>query len=61
MKKTAWYPESVKPVRPGWYEIKFTYWTERCYWTGKSWTWAVGSSRLHNQARKWRGLTEKAA
>lgn len=62
MKKTEWYPAHVKPVRKGWYEIDlgFKKFGDFAYWTGKSWSWGTGASRLFNQNRQWRGLTEPA-
>jgi len=36
MKKTPWFPASVKPVREGWYETTCSYCGSH-YWDGKEW------------------------
>ena len=36
---TPWYPASIKPHRPGWYEIRYTWQScpEMLYWSGRDW------------------------
>ena len=68
-KLTQWFPPDVKPVRVGWYhkssgntkpfgnlyQSDFNWW-----WNGFAWTGAENSRwPVQNQARWWRGLTEK--
>ena len=57
MKRTPWFPVSVKPVRVGWYEAR--YWPMRkvllMYWDGRGW-----DGFLVWERDTWRGLTEPA-
>ena len=61
MKKTAWYPKNIKPVRTGWYEVQGCSWyivcTGRHYWDGERWAF-LGSS-IPVPALPWRGLTTR--
>jgi hypothetical protein len=65
-KLTDWFPPDVKPVRVGWYESPYQYWTHS-YWCGTHWTESScdmtgqtdPSYRSAKQKRKWRGLAEK--
>jgi len=67
MKKTDWFPASVKPVRAGWYERD---WGSMCtddeaydYWNGRNWFYGDGFWRSVCYSapnnKKWRGLAEK--
>ena len=70
MKLTPWFPETIKPVRPGVYQT-----TSVCalevfysYWGGRAWGWpsfTPHSAFVYKnyvspiQARRWRGLAEE--
>lgn len=58
MKKTPWFPCSVKPVREGWYEVKWGNHSDleiyMRYWNGRSWEGLVFDSY-----DVWRGLAEE--
>lgn len=71
-KMTNWFPPSIKPVRAGVYEIKFTYTmmpTESKYatWNGKKWSnmsyhktgYWHGIFVGAEQNKYWRGFTEE--
>jgi hypothetical protein len=69
MKLTEWFPEHIKPVRVGVYEVltvKFTAPNFR-YWNGKFWSATYGSARLAKkygpgrdfyQYSVWRGIAK---
>jgi len=71
MKKTAWFPGTVKPVRPGVYQtrcgfgdiIGYQRWNGRYwfYWARDARTAAMSSQPCHHlrQNDPWRGLTTK--
>ena len=59
-KLTPWFPESVNPVRPGWYEVyKCTSWS--CsgfhHWDARTRQWDYDGVPLYGSL-PWRGLTE---
>lgn len=63
-KLTPWFPASIKPVRPGHYEIQFADGSgngDTRVWTGTRWVWASGMKTLFNTERRgrWRGLAEQ--
>lgn len=37
MKKTPWFPRTIKPVRKGLYEIKTKYGRKMAFWNGEWW------------------------
>ncbi len=63
MKLTEWFPADVKPVRPGYYSVKYTSptigdfpaWFDGTYWR----LFPESTKRFKNQSREWRGLAEK--
>lgn len=58
MTKTEWYPEDVRPVRKGYYEVK-CFLCDAHYWTGKEWRVdRLASSDTY--PLPWRGLTQGA-
>ena len=65
MKLTPWFPKTVKPVRPGAYQVDYA--GNYSYWTGDSWCLPVCDRHLalrirqlsSIQARTWRGLAEE--
>jgi hypothetical protein len=69
MKRTKWFPASIKPVRKGVYERKYDWGVDYAYWNG--WDWGVVGKtpgEAHDRRRllsdfliPWRGLTEPAA
>ncbi len=74
MKRTPWFPLTVKPARVGVYELR-TAWLSIHYskWDGSMWRSLCGSSGAANAQSQpskwvadgdcngWRGLTKKAA
>lgn len=62
MKRTPWYPASVKPARVGWYEVRLSFdhgpMMERWHWDGEYWTDELQSDVWMCKPDKWRGLTE---
>jgi hypothetical protein len=61
---TDWYPNDIKPVREGLYEITSTAWpfVQRALWNGKTWfTMDVDTFEYTIKAKieKWRGITEE--
>lgn len=75
MKKTEWFPASVKPARKGWYEVRNAWLVEqRChrlsgapmrFFNGKNWRAGWGNELIsifgEHASHQWRGLTEKAS
>ena len=66
MKKTPWFPFSIKPVRKGWYEVNECPGFMDCagmhYWDGKAWCFPEHTPITEYTSaakRPWRGLTEK--
>jgi len=66
MKRTAWYPASVKPVRVGWYEYWIPYldtdWV-MAFWTGETWLERVPGRESPQPLEplpdgQWRGLAQ---
>lgn len=66
MKLTDWYPEDVRPVRPGFYEARY-YFADNCpvrrYFDGNRWVHPLNGQPLLFGARQvqhgaWRGLAE---
>lgn len=62
-KLTPWYPASVKPVRPGVYEVHFDRDCAISFkrWTGRRWVWleiALRSDFGRKPGDKWRGLAQ---
>ena len=70
MKLTPWFPETIKPVRPGIYQIASVDALEvfDSYWDCRAWGWP--SFKPHSafvyknyvspiQDRRWRGLAEE--
>ena len=69
MKRTPWYPESIKPVREGVYECWYDGYPEEQHyplmrrWTGSKWVFPTygGESEFGLSERdQWRGLTKEA-
>lgn len=64
MKRTRWFPVSVKPVRAGWFEYRGEGISkgQRRHWSGRRWHWIKGSQYPVPPfpSDHWRGLTEKA-
>jgi hypothetical protein len=69
MKRTKWFPASIKPVRKGVYERKYYWGVDYAYWNGSDWC-ASGETPgaaycwrhlLSDFFLPWRGLTEPAA
>lgn len=73
MRKTKWYPASLKPVRVGYYETmryEVAYEAEglhKLYWNGTHWEYAYNvyfcrkgdyACMIASAGDKWRGLTE---
>lgn len=67
-KLTQWFPPSVKPARPGVYELGGTYRGEWAYFDGLRWGWAshsrsAAAAQFHthgaSQNKPWRGLAER--
>lgn len=63
-KRTPWFPASVKPFRPGVYEIRFSddkQWVMLREWTGIDWKTTDGRFTLFGwRGDQWRGLTRPA-
>lgn len=69
MKKTAWFPPHIKPVRTGLYEIKIGITTHAyAYWNGKRWGFQEMRPDLahkwkgyvsYRQDKTWRGITKE--
>jgi len=59
MKKTPWFPRTIKPVRKGLYEIETQYGRKMAFWNGEWWL-VPGSNILFNFivqiTAKWRGV-----
>lgn len=58
---TSWFPEHIKPVRPGYYEIKGAVSTFRIhnpfkFWSGEAWHHDAGDVKCWQQCVEWRGL-----
>ena len=49
---TRWFPDRVKPVRSGLYQVLTDYGIEWCWWDG-AWGWAYPNKRWA-LAREWR-------
>ena len=66
MKRTPWFPLTVKPVRAGVYEVKWRLDSApfRRLWDGSCWCLLDGGVTLFGvgecSAERWRGLTKKA-
>lgn len=66
MKRTPWFPVSVKPVRVGWYETRICQaFTVQRWFDGNNFRYSVGGSvcgvfQLPEGSGQWRGLTEPA-
>jgi len=67
VKKTAWFPAHIRPVRKGVYEIKRPR-TTYAYWNGQFWSyeerWINFASEMRlthstEQYKTWRGLTKE--
>ena len=62
MKRTKWFPGTVKPVRPGWYEWKNC--SAMRFWGDNKWRDSTFSVIASDRFRTyglfyWRGLTEE--
>jgi len=65
MKLTPWFPKTVKPIRPGVYQVDYA--GNYSYWTGDSWCLSIcdrhSAFRIRQpsriQDRTWRGLAEE--
>lgn len=67
MKKTEWFPTSVKPVHEGWYEVRYDgrgsiarrWWADGEWWCGMSSLNPAMFGRIFDENDQWRGLAEK--
>ena len=62
MKRTPWYPGSVKPVRNGHYETRTSKYSVTAWldtWDGKEWRDEDGIPINQSAVYQWRGLAEK--
>lgn len=62
MKRTPWFPVSVKPLRVGWYETRVGGYQSRRYFDGDDWLWGKDGDECESfpylRSSRWRGLTE---
>lgn len=67
MKKTPWFPGTVKPVHVGVYQRDYASRVAYCKWDGVFWYWAAPRrkeaqrecGKSISQTLPWRGLAEK--
>ena len=66
MKKTPWFPKSIKPHHIGWYEVKGCTGFQDCagmhWWSGTQWMYGWGEGefyvRIPHKPLPWRGLVK---
>ncbi len=61
MKRTSWFPGSVRPVYVGWYERDYDDLIAAELWVGFGWIFrSRGSWHAAGDNRRWRGIAEPA-
>lgn len=57
MKLTGWYRPDQKPVRVGWYQVRFEDFDALFFWNGCQWEILIGHEALR-QDWEWRGIAK---